>query len=260
MPKTIILHGTGRSGTSMLNNIMVNHPDLAWISNYQVYALKFPQISFANRFVKHSVDLNNKYRNKFLIHSSNEPYALWQKFYPNFNEPGAKPIGDPYQLEKYTQRITKFAGKKSFVTKITGQSRADFIRHAFTDYVVVWIDRDPIAVVSSMMKQRWFYKNNEALFKTTPVEERIKRYVLYYKNSLNSKSQIDSNRLIEVWYEDLVGDSQKFFTKLLRRLDLPMDQKFIKQIKNWNIKPVGKEKYENDLSSEELELIKSLLK
>ena len=113
MAKTIILHGTGRSGTSMLNNIMVNHPDLAWISNYQVYALNVPQLSYANRFVTHSVDLNTKNRSKFLIHSSNEPYALWEKYYPTINEKDATPLGKRFELEQYTAKITKYSGKKA---------------------------------------------------------------------------------------------------------------------------------------------------
>lgn len=165
----------------MLNNILVNHPDLAWISNYQVYALNFPILSLANRFVNHSVDLNRKDRNKFMVHSSNEPYAMWKKFYPNFNKEGGTPSGEPFQLERYTQKITKYAGKKAFVTKITGESRANFLEHAFSDYVVVWIDRDPIAVVSSMMKQRWFFKKDEESFQKMTLEKKINKYVSYYR-------------------------------------------------------------------------------
>ena len=38
MPKTIILHGTGRSGTSMLNNILVEISEVD-VSQYQFQVL-----------------------------------------------------------------------------------------------------------------------------------------------------------------------------------------------------------------------------
>ena len=99
MSKVIVLHGTGRSGTTVLNNILVNHPDLAWLSNYQVYALRFPILSFLNRFVSHSVDLNSTTRGRFRVHSSNEPYAMWRKFYPNFQDDVDVPSGTPYRVQ-----------------------------------------------------------------------------------------------------------------------------------------------------------------
>jgi len=259
MSKIIILHGSGRSGTTMLNNILVNHPDLGWLSNLQLYALNYPIVSYLNRFVNSNVDLNNLKRSKFSIHSCNEPYEMWKKYYPSFQKELNNPTGRPYALQEFVEKILFFSGKKQFITKITGYARADYLNHAFKDYHVVWIDREPSAVICSMMKQRWGFKKRLEVFDAMTGEEQITYYFEYYKKIMETKKEIASERLINVAYEDLVSNPVLFFEELLAKLNIPPNDKFTKTIKNWNMKPIDEEFYKKQLSKGEWEYLTKLI-
>ena len=108
MSKVIILHGTGRSGTTLLNNLLVNHPSLTWFSNYQLLIKNCTAISTMNRFVNYSVDLNDKKRNKFAVHACNEPYAFWEMFYPGLTEANVKSFDEKYRMNNYIDKICYF--------------------------------------------------------------------------------------------------------------------------------------------------------
>lgn len=259
MSKIIILHGSGRSGTTVLNNILVNHPDLGWLSNLQLRALNYPVISFLNRFVNYNVDLNNPKRGRLSIRSCNEPYDMWKKYYPAFQKEPNSPIGKPFQLQKLVEKILYYSGKKIFITKITGYARAEYLNHAFKDYKVVWIDRDAHAVICSMMKQRWGFKRKPEIFDAMTSEARISYYFEYYKKIMDSKSEISPDRLINVAYEDLVSNPVLFFDELLAKLDIPPNDKFTEIIKKWKIQPVDSEFYQNQLSKADWDYLTKLI-
>ena len=153
-----------------------------------------------------------------------------------------------------------FAGKKRFVTKITGLSRANFLAHAFEDYQVVWIDRDPRAVVCSMMKQRWFFKRKAEKFNAMTNTELIEFYCNYYNKIWKSKNEIPAEKLISVYYEDLVENPIRFFEKLLPKINLKMNHKFNERLKKWKISPVNIKNYKTQFTEYEWELLNLNLK
>ena len=62
--KPIIFVGTGRSGTTIISEIIMRHPSLAYPSNYNAKSYKYPIISvirflFINNFYKIYGQKNN---------------------------------------------------------------------------------------------------------------------------------------------------------------------------------------------------------
>ena len=49
LEKPIILFGSGRSGTTIISEILFQHEDLAWHSNYQEIFPGIPQINYLRR-------------------------------------------------------------------------------------------------------------------------------------------------------------------------------------------------------------------
>lgn len=49
LEKPIILFGSGRSGTTIISEILFQHEDLAWHSNYQEIFPQLPQINYLRR-------------------------------------------------------------------------------------------------------------------------------------------------------------------------------------------------------------------
>src|SRR6478736_10488995 len=49
LEKPIIIFGSGRSGTTIISEIIFQHEDLAWHSNYQELFPKFAPINFMRR-------------------------------------------------------------------------------------------------------------------------------------------------------------------------------------------------------------------
>lgn len=132
------------------------------------------------------------------------------------------------------------------------------LNNAFKNYQVVWIDRDPRAVVGSMIRLRWFFKKKPNEYEAMTEEERISFYVDKYLQFYNSKFEF-SNR-IDVRYEDLVSNPIRFFENLLPKIGLAMPKSFENMIKNWNIKPIHIDDYKSAFNKVEWKIINSKLR
>jgi len=124
------------------------------------------------------------------------------------------------------------------------------------DYLVLWIERDPRVVVSSYMKQRWFYKNKPTEFSKLSMEEKIKFYAEFYKKHFYGAKAL--NRKI-LKYEDLCQEPTLFFENLFDDLGLEFYDNQRTIIKDWNLKKVSWDAYSKKYTPKEIELFNSIL-
>lgn len=82
----IIIHGPGRSGTTLLSNILSLHPELGWISGYIGYFPQQPFLSVLNRIqdIK-AIESFSRGRKKYP--RPGETYKFWKYYFPDFNSP-----------------------------------------------------------------------------------------------------------------------------------------------------------------------------
>ena len=262
---SIILNGPGRSGTTLISQIMSYHDDLGWVSSWNN---AFPERTFLGV-------LSRPYSSKLFgidwhkVKKSPKPseaYDYWKHFFGHFNagQTDAETIQNDIaknapNIIKNINGILKWQGSKPrFITKITGPARKEYLDAIFSEYRLVWIERDPRVVVSSYIKQKWFYKDRLEAFAQLKEEDRIEFYCEYYLKLRKESKKYNSSILVR--YEDLIKDKEVFFRKLCLDLNLPYTNHFSKIVRDWPIEEVGWDTYKNKYTSEGISKMNELLK
>ena len=251
----LIINGPGRSGTTLFSKLISYQQDLAWVSGWLNKFPNLPQLSTFNFLYRQQL-LGYELSELSKFPKPAEAYNFW-KFYISYFNSGYEPCEkEIYQLRKVINDIKKFQNKKHFVTKVTGDLRENIFDKVFTDYKLLWIERDPRVVVSSYIKQRWFYKENLEGFNEMSTRDKIQFYCDYYLKIFNQTKPKNSKI---VFYEDLCDDPIKFFENLLFELDLKFTETHKNRIFKKDIKKVDWSNYKIKYTDEEVKLLNQLL-
>lgn len=262
LEQAIILNGPGRSGTTLLYQMLAYHEELGWISSWNNAFPNIPTLAVAN-FLYRGKRLGLNWHNVRLVPKPVEGYKYWESYFPFFSDFDPVLSGQVLEekvLEKIKCNLTvalKAQRANRFLTKITGLPRKDIFDAIFNDYTVVWIERDPRVVVSSILKQKWFYKNKQPAYDRLTEAERILFYADYYKKLFQHSGQY-ANKVV-VKYEDLVADQAYFFEGLCQTLNLSYSNKFRQIVKSWPMEKVDWEHYKHKYSEQGIELLQTLL-
>lgn len=256
----ILLTGPGRSGTTLLANWLALHPEVSWISNYVNYFPRLPQLSILNRIqsIAWLERWNRKYKKWPRPY---EAYSFWNSFFRDFNalensEPGARNVEDAVNT---IHSILRWQGKNRFLTKVTGTSRWGSLQQILDQPFIIWIERDPRAVVLSMMHLKWFFKDKSADFEKMNFNQKADFYVLYYKKVRQSRLQYPCNLMLEIKYEELIENKEATLKKIVLFANLKFDERWKKRIDTWHVKPVLSDAYKNRVSPEEWGYLSGLL-
>ena len=169
----IIFFGTGRSGTTIISEIICRHPHIAYPSSYHTKFYKnqlinFVRILFENKLWKiygQKRQLNKvNFLNKVSFKPS-EAYEMWnyltsknldfsRDFLVDVNVNNKR----KYFIRKYFNNMVRFQNKKRLAIKITGPSRISYLMSIFPDAYFVNIKRRRIPTISSFLKVG-FWKN-----------------------------------------------------------------------------------------------------
>ena len=114
-------------------------------------------------------------------------------------------------MSECNQKNSVLDREKRFITKITGNTRIEYIQRLFNNPYIIWIERDPRLVVMSYHKQRWSYKENIRGFYNKSEEELIAEYSKMYIKYYNEKEKLKQFNYKQVFYENIVSDRYKFF-------------------------------------------------
>ncbi|MEP7037411.1 MAG: sulfotransferase, partial [Acidobacteriota bacterium] len=215
-----------------MSNILSLHPELGWISGYIDYFPQQPFLSVLNRIqdIK-AIESFSRGRKKYP--RPGEAYKFWKHYFPDFNSPADYKMNadntdnKPQQCIQAIESIPKYSGKQRFITKITGLPRNRQLAQVFENPYIIYINRDPRAVVMSYYKQRWGYKTEPEAFKAIPFEKHIEVYTERYRASWDGVKELKKFQFLSVNYEDLVEESDNFFDKILEFTRLEKSSKFV---------------------------------
>jgi hypothetical protein len=260
LDKPIIIIGSGRSGTTIMSEIIFQHQDLAWHSNYQEIIVFTPLINLLrpvlhNRFwrfkkfykyVGASKNTRQEKQSKFdfILFNPIERYNFWEHitgkridFSRGFLMNEKATPDEIKRIRTFLAKQVKYQGKKRLIMKFTGPARLEYLTSIFPDALIVNVLREPVATVRSWLEvgfwQRmgidklWWrgaYTQDEIAYSETLKDKPALITALQYKKLMETTQQeIDKLgfKVYECRYEDFVKDAKTFMYKMMEFMQLP---------------------------------------
>ncbi|MBN1253040.1 MAG: sulfotransferase [Bacteroidales bacterium] len=253
--KPIFIIGTGRSGTTMVHEILCNHPNLTWFS---VLLSVFPSKIRLNKLYMQLIDLPiiGTILKKYIIPT--ESYQFWENYAKGFSKP-FRDLTENDLTVKVKETIPKIFSKtltkkrNRLLIKITGWPRIGYILKIFPDAKFIHIKRDSRAVTNSFLNvyfwKGWEGPNNWRWGNLTEEqkvewEKHDKSFValaaINYKimdNAINKAvNKLNQNQFLEINYEDICENPVQEFNKMLEFTEIKKSKPFNKFIKKQKIR------------------------
>lgn len=178
LKKPIIFFGVGRSGTTVISEVIFQHEDLAWHSNYQELFPKFSGINYLRRLFDNkwwrAIGINTQnsrsFKN-FMLFRPIERYDFWEAiigeqrdFARNFLLNEKATPEERENVRTHLAKMVKYQKRKRLALKFTGPARLEYLMSIFPDAQFVNIVRDPIAIIRSWLEVHWNLQITEQLW------------------------------------------------------------------------------------------------
>ena len=158
--RPIIVVGTGRCGSTMLHRLLARHDRIGTTSTFNEV---FPRQAWLSRFTNlYRIDsLPIKIRHLPFFPKPFECYKFWEHYLPGFcrrdkpqtaedvHAPGIDPV------RRATAKMILAQGKDRLLVKVTGWSRIGYFDRIFPDAQYLFLNRQPLSVVSSWVQAGW---------------------------------------------------------------------------------------------------------
>jgi len=253
MKPPIFVIGSGRSGTTLLYNILTGHEDLAWVSNLSNRLPMIPAIVGASRF--------NKLRS---LHRVFQPAMETIEGYNHIGLDRSTIPWDPSKnvvtnqlaekTRNYFEAHCRAWRREQLVSKNTSNStRIHLLDEIFPDARYVHIHRHPYSVISSLLNVGFWSDLDLWWSDKTPqqlelagadaIEVAAEHWNRQMQAILASADTLPESRFIQLSYEDLVSSPETVCEKILNFLDLKFSDEFRENIKGQRVQTSSLDKW-----------------
>ena len=244
--KPLIFIGSGRSGTTIISEIVFRHESLAWPSNYQQNFPSLAPVSLLRIFFENRIwnlqgqkpQLNKVSGvNKFLFKPA-EAYGFWEyltgpdiDFSRGFLLDKKASEKEAKKIRTTFSKLVAYQFKKRLSFKITGPSRIGYLTSIFPDAIFVNIVRDPLPTINSWLNvdfwqdkgktQLWWtgaYTQREEEWATKNTDKPELLAAMQYRKLMDiTAAEIQQYKVpcLEVRYENFVEDPTAVINKIL---------------------------------------------
>ncbi len=266
LKRPIIFIGSGRTGTTILSDIVFRHADLAFPSNYQEF---FPSATSVNCvrnvfdnslwkcFGKRTYSRNVLNLNNYAFRPT-EGYRMWNQITGasiDFSDDFLLNVKakNSAQIRDYFGKMVKLQGRKRLAFKITGPSRMEYLLSIFPDAIFVDSKRRLVPTVSSFLKQSFWQDNGAINLKWRgPYTDEETQWIQDHKDAPHLVTAFQLGKIqyyteaekeqfkpqyTKVHYESLLKNPEDVLKHLLDFLDLSSDRyciEFLKTIRRGN--------------------------
>jgi len=246
--RPLFIIGSGRSGTTVLYNLLAGHPQLCWFSNLSDRYPRVPLLPVAHRLLDVPL-LGERIRQNIIASNRGFPNIRpveAERIYHRHcgfieNRESTLADRDAAVEARFRAQIEKHlcgTGRPRFMTKQTANNQRIAVMMAmFPDARVVHIIRDGRAVASSLYHVRWWrdipiwwYGGKKAADWEAEGREPIglcAQQWLRDTAACQSQAAVLGERYLEIRYEDLVADVHGTVRRILQHSDLPIDQRYL---------------------------------
>jgi hypothetical protein len=262
--KPIIIIGSGRSGTTIISEIIFQHEDLAWHSNYQELIPFTPLVNLCRRiFDNHLWGIKRSYtyvgasKNtrqgkrsfaQLFVFNPIERYNFWEHitggridFSRGFllNERATE--SEKNKIRSFLAKQVKYQGRKRLIMKFTGPARLEYLTSIFPDAIIVNVIREPVATVRSWLEVGFWQRmgidklwwlgaySREEIEYAESIKTQPALITAFQYKKLMETTQYEIEKLglnvYEVRYEDFIKDPKTFIINIMAFMQLPPSER-----------------------------------
>ena len=267
--KPIIVFGTGRSGTTVFQRMLSEHPGLAWLS---VLCDRFPGKPILNYLLMQSLDFPVAERIVRMRFRSGEFYKFWDYYAPGVRNTHRDLVASDVSnktknaiREVMSKMVTGKRGR--LLLKITGWPRIGYLNEVFPDGKFIHVIRDGRAVANSLLNV-YFWRGWEGPenWRSGPLsesheqewEDHNRSFVvlagIQWKILMDAAEiavkDLEPSRVMEVKYEDLCRDHLAVFKEVTEFCEIDWSDRFEAGLRKYQLKNMNF-KYEQDLTPQQ---------
>ena len=288
--RPIIFIGSGRSGTTIISEIIFRHGTLAWPSNYQERFPSVPEVNLLRNYFDNKLwhvlgqkpQLNKVSSFNKVLFKPAEAYNFWEyitrpriDFSRGFLIHDKATPEETQKMRSVFKKMVSYQFKSRLAFKITGPSRIGYLLSIFPDAIFVNIVRDALPTINSWLnvdfwqnkgKNRLWWtgaysSQEEAWAKKNSDKPELLAAFQYRKLMEVSAMEIEQHKAkcLTVRYEEFVIHPSRVINRILDFTELtpsPFVDKFLQRNKiyNQNIE-IGKNNHRSKYDSSHLEMI-----
>lgn len=273
--KPVFIVGTGRCGSSLINEILARHKDVAFISNIDdILSPMNLKGRWNNSIFSTPIgNLTKKGRPRF---APSEGYRLISRraspVYANSSRDLKAADVSPWlsrRFHSFFEERNEAQNKAVFLHKYTGWSRLGFFAQIFPQAKFINIIRDGRAVANSWLQMPWWhgYRGPENwLWGQLPEayqhewldsgQSFVRLAGISWKILMDSfeqgQAEVNPDHYLELRYEDFLDKPDESLASLLEFADLPWTDDFENQLSRQHLHSNRKQAYLRDLSQEQV--------
>jgi len=279
----VFVIGTGRCGSTLVQELLCRHPEVGFLSNLEDRARLLPAGAsrFNNQLYRRvAPSLTRKGRPRY---APSEGYrALARQVSPMVTESFRDLLAAdamPWVAERYRAFFTERArvqGQPVFVHKYTGWPRSGFVREVFPDARFINVVRDGRAVVASALRTSWwrghlgpeawqwgplppaYAAEWDAAGRSFPVLAALCWKILMDAYAA-ARELVPADQWLDVRFEDVLADPQRRFKEMLAFMGLDEHPAMHAALDKISLSPDRQQEYRRQLDPASVALVERSL-